>query len=296
MYSQITANKRRSWLLIAVFIAFVIGLGWLIDQYYEAGGSILVIAVLYSLGTASVSYFAGDKMALWSAGAREIAKKDAPDLYNVVENLCIADGIPTPKIYVINDPAPNAFATGRKPELASIAFTTGLLERLDRTELQGVTAHELSHVKNYDTRVMAIVVVLVGVVAVMTNLFLRVSWYGGGRRRDDRGGGGVLMILGIVGLILAPIVAQLIQLAISRRREYLADSSGALLTRFPEGLARALEKIAGYGQPMIRASTATAHLYIASPFGSGQKLANLFSTHPPIEERIRILRQMGSTT
>jgi heat shock protein HtpX len=295
MYSQITSNKRRSLLLIAVFIIFVVGLGWLIDQYYEAGGSILVFAILYSLGTATVSYFAGDKLALLSSGAKEIAKKDAPDLYNVVENLCIADGIPTPKIFVINDPSPNAFATGRKPELASIAFTTGLLERLDRTELEGVAAHELSHVKNYDTRVMAIVVVLVGVVAVMTNVFLRISWYGGGRRRDDRGGGGVIMILGIIGLILAPIVAQLIQLAISRRREYLADSSGALLTRFPEGLARALEKIRDYGQPMQRASTATAHLYIASPFGSGQKLANLFSTHPPIDERIRILRQMGTT-
>ena len=296
MYSQITSNKRRSWLLIVVFVAFVAGLGYLLDQYYEAGGSILVIALLYSLVTAAVSYYAGDKMALWSAGAKLIEKKDAPDLYRVVENLCIADGIPTPKIYVINDPAPNAFATGRKPELASIAFTTGLLQRLDKAELEGVAAHELSHVKNYDTRVMAIVVVLVGVVAVMTNLFLRVSFWGGGRRRGDREGGGLIMILGIVGLILAPIVAQLIQLAISRRREYLADSSGALLTRFPEGLARALEKIAAYESPMARASTATAHLYISSPFGSGHRLANLFSTHPPIAERIKALRQMEITS
>lgn len=295
MYSQITDNKRRSWLLIVVFIAFVGGMGYLIDQYYEAGGSILAIAVLYSLVTATVSYYAGDKMALWSAGAKQIEKRDAPDLYNVVENLCIADGIPTPKIYVIDDPAPNAFATGRSPELASIAFTTGLLERLDRTELEGVAAHELSHVKNYDTRVMAVVVVLVGVVAMMTNLFLRISWYGGGRGRRDREGGGLIMILGIVGLILAPIVAQLIQLAISRRREYLADASGALLTRFPEGLARALEKIAAYEGPMKRASTATAHLYISSPFGAGHKLADLFSTHPPIAERIKVLRQMGTT-
>lgn len=295
MYSQITSNKRRSAVLIVVFIVFVAGLGYLIDQYYDAGGGILAIAVLYSLVTASISYFAGDKVALIGAGARQIEKKDAPDLYNVVENLCIADGIPTPKIYVIDDPAPNAFATGRKPELASIAFTTGLLSRLDRTELEGVAAHELSHVKNYDTRVMAVVVVLVGVVAVMTNLFLRVSFWGGGRRRDDREGGGLIMILGIIGLILAPIVAQLIQLAISRRREYLADSSGALLTRFPEGLARALEKISAYGQPMRRASTATAHLYISSPFGAGHRLADLFSTHPPIAERIKALRQMEIT-
>lgn len=296
MYSQITSNKRRSGLLIAFFIAFVAGVGYLLDQYYEAGGAILAIALLYSLVTAATSYFAGDKMALWSAGAKQIAKKDAPDLYRVVENLCIADGIPTPKIYVIDDPAPNAFATGRKPELASIAFTTGLLARLDKTELEGVAAHELSHVKNYDTRVMAIVVVLVGLVAVMTNLFLRVSWYGGGRRRSDREGGGAIMILGIVGLILAPIVAQLIQLAISRRREYLADASGGLLTRYPEGLARALEKIAAYDQPMLRASTATAHLYISSPFGAGHKLSNLFSTHPPIADRIKALRQMEITS
>ncbi len=296
MYSQITSNKRRSAFLIAVFVLFVAGLGYALDRYYDAGGGIVFIALLYSLGTAGVSYYAGDKMALWGAGAKQIAKQDAPELYRVVENLCIADGIPTPKIYVIDDPAPNAFATGRKPELASIAFTTGLLERLDRTELEGVAAHELSHVKNYDTRVMAVVAVLVGVVAMMANLFLRASAFGGGRRRNDRQGGEALMILGIIGLILAPIVAQLIQLAISRRREYLADSSGALLTRFPDGLARALEKISAYDGPMRRASTATAHLYIANPFGAGHKLSGLFSTHPPIAERIKALRQMEITS
>jgi heat shock protein HtpX len=295
MYSQITSNKRRSGVLIVIFIAFVAGLGYLIDQYYDAGGSIMVIALLYAGITAIVSYYAGDKVALMSAGARQINKDDAPELYRTVENLCIADGIPTPKIYVIDDPAPNAFATGRKPELASIAFTTGLLERLDKTELEGVAAHELSHVKNYDTRLMAVVVVLVGVVAVITNIFLRVSFWGGGRRRSDREGSGAILLLGIIGLILAPILAQLIQLAISRRREYLADASGALLTRYPEGLAKALEKIAVYEQPMQRASTATAHLFFNSPFGSGHRLANLFSTHPPIQERIKALRQMELT-
>ncbi len=296
MYSQITSNKRRSWVLIVAFVAVVLGLGWLIDRYYEAGGSILVIALIYALFTAAFSYFAGDRMALWSARAKAVSKQDMPELYRVVENLCIADGLPVPKIYVIDDPAPNAFATGRTPELASIAFTTGLLERLDKAELEGVAAHELSHVKNYDTRLMAVVAVLVGVVATLANLFLRASMFGGGRRRDDREGGGVLLILGIVGMILAPIVASLIQLAISRRREYLADASGALVTRFPEGLARALEKIASYGAPMRHASTATAHLYISSPFGAGHRLTNLFSTHPPIQERVRALRQMEITT
>ena len=295
MYSQITSNKRRSAFLIVFFVAFVAGLGYLIDEYYDAGGAILIFALLYAGITAAVSYFSGDKVALWSAGAKQVSKDQAPELYRAVENLCIADGIPTPKIYVIDDPAPNAFATGRKPELASIAFTTGLLERLDRTELEGVAAHELSHVKNYDTRLMAVVVVLVGVVAAVTNLFLRVSFWGGGRRGRDREGGGLILVLGLVGIILAPIVAQLIQLAISRRREYLADASGALLTRYPEGLAKALEKIAQYEQPMRRTSTATAHLFFNSPFGSGHRLANLFSTHPPIQDRINALRQMDIT-
>ncbi len=296
MYSQITSNKRKSVVLIVFFFAIVLGLGWLIDNYYEAGGSILVIALLYALISGTLSYFAGDKIALAVSGAKEIKKDDNPELYRLVENLCIADGLPTPKVYVIDDPAPNAFATGRKPEGASIAFTTGLLQRLDKTELEGVAAHELSHVKNYDTRVMAIVVVLVGVVAVMTDIFLRISWFGGGRRRSNRDdGAGILMILGLVAIILAPIVANLVKLAISRRREYLADASGALLTRYPEGLASALAKIAAYDQPMQRTSSATAHLYISNPFGSGHRLANLFSTHPPIEERIKALRQMTTT-
>ncbi len=292
MYSQITANKQKSVFLIVFFIALVVGLGWFIDRYYQAGGSILVIALLYSLVSAGVSYFAGDKIALATSGAKEIKKSDYPELYRLIENLCIADGIPMPKIHVIEDPAPNAFATGRTPQTASIAFTTGLLQQLTRTELEGVAAHELSHVKNYDTRVMAIVLVLVGVVAVMADIFLRVSWFGGDRRRD-REGGGILMIIGLVAIILAPIVAQLVKLAISRRREYLADASGALLTRYPEGLANALVKIGAYDQPMRRTSSASAHLYISNPFGARSKLTNLFSTHPPIEERIKALRQMG---
>jgi len=294
MYSQITSNKRKSILLIAVFLVMVVGLGLIIDAYYEGGGVITFIAIAYSLVTALVSYYAGDKMALMAAGAREIKKEDAPELWRLVENLCIADGIPMPKVHLIDDPAPNAFATGRDPSRSSVAFTTGLLQTLDRTELEGVVAHELSHIKNYDIRVMTIVVVLVGVIAVMANLFMRMSWYsrGGNRRRE---GGGALLILGLVAIILAPVVANLVKLAVSRRREYLADASGALLTRYPEGLARALEKISGYDGALKHAGSATAHLYIANPFGKGGWAAGLFSTHPPAEKRIAALRQMGTT-
>ncbi len=292
MYSQITSNKRKSVLLIAVFLVLVIGLGWLIDATYDSGGIITFIALAYALVTALVGYYSGDKMALWASGAREIKKEDSPELWRLVENLCIAGGQPMPKVHIIDDPAPNAFATGRNPETSSIAFTTGLLQRLDRTELEGVVAHELSHIKNYDIRVMTIVVVLVGVVAVMADLFLRISWSGGGRKRE---GGGILLILGIVAIILAPLIANLVKLAVSRRREYLADASGALLTRYPEGLARALEKISSYEGPMKHAHSATAHMFISNPFGKGGWAAGLTSTHPPVEKRIAALRQMGTT-
>jgi len=294
MYSAIASNARRSWLLIAVFVAFVLGLGWLLDQYFQAGGAIIVIAFVWSLISALVSYYAGDKVALWTAGAKPIEKRDAPDLYNVVENLCIAEGVPTPKIYIINDPSPNAFATGRDPAHASIAFTSGLVQMMDKSELQGVAAHELSHVKNNDIRLMTMVVVLVGTVTLITQIFVRTRWIGGGGNRRNEGGI-VVLILGLVAIIVAPIVANLIKLAVSRRREYLADASGALLTRYPEGLANALEKIGAYGQPLQHASAATAHLYIANPFGSRPSgIANLFSTHPPLADRIKALREMGN--
>ena len=291
MYSQITSNKRKSVVLIAVFIALVLGLGWLIDEAYGGGGAITLIALAYSLVTALVSYYAGDKMALMASHAKEIRKEDSPELWRLVENLCIANGQPMPKVHIIDDPAPNAFATGRKPELASIAFTTGLLQRLDRTELEGVVAHELSHIKNYDIRVMTVVVVLVGLVAVMADLFLRLSWHGGGRKRE---GGGILLVLGLVAIILAPLIANLVKLAVSRRREYLADASGALLTRYPEGLARALEKISAYEGPLKNAHSATAHLFISNPFGRSGWAAGLLSTHPPAADRIAALRQMGT--
>jgi len=292
MYSQIDSNKRKTVLLISIFLVLVVGLGLFIDAYYDSGGAITLVALAYSIVTALVGYYSGDKMALWASGAKEIKKEDSPELWRLVENLCIANGQPMPKVHLIDDPAPNAFATGRDPKTSSIAFTTGLLGRLDRTELEGVVAHELSHIKNYDIRVMTLVVVLVGVIAVMADIFLRVSLRGGGDRRK---GGGALLVLGIIAIVLAPLIANLVKLAVSRRREYLADASGALLTRFPEGLAKALEKIASYEGPLKHAHSATAHLFIANPFGKGGWAAGLTSTHPPIEKRIAALRQMGTT-
>jgi heat shock protein HtpX len=251
----------------------------------------VAIAALYSLLSASVSYYAGDKVALASSGARLVTEAENPYLVRMVTNLCIASGTPTPKIHVIEDPAINAFATGRDPEHASIAVTRGALEKLENEELEGVLAHELSHVRNYDIRVLTLVVVLVGTVSLLTDFALRGRMFGG-RRSNNNSEGGVLMIVGIVLIVLSPIVAELIKLAVSRRREFLADASGALLTRYPEGLARALEKIGQEAQPMARASSATAHLFFANPF-AGKTFAHFFSTHPPIEKRVAALREMG---
>lgn len=291
MYSQITSNKRKSVLLISFFVVFTIGFGYIMDAFFGGGGAITLLALAYAIVASIVSYYSGDKMALWSSGAREIKKEDSPELWRLVENLCIANGQPLPKIHLIEDAAPNAFATGRDPEHSSVAFTTGLLQTLDRAELEGVVAHELSHIKNYDIRVMTIVVVLVGVIAVMTDVFLRLSWSGGDRKR----GNGIMLIIGIVAIIMAPLIANLVKLAVSRRREYLADASGALLTRFPEGLASALEKISTYKGKVKQAHSATAHLFIANPFGGKGWVAGLTSTHPPVEKRIEVLRQMGKT-
>ena len=298
MYNQISANKRKTILLIAIFIAVVLGLGYLYDYLYGAGYGYggLVMAGMISGVMALTSYFAGDKIALAVSGAKQITKEQNAYLYRIVENLCIAQGMPVPKIHIIQDPAINAFATGRDPKHASIAVTTGALEKLENEELEGVLAHELSHVKNYDIRVMTIVIVLVGIISLLSQWMFRMQYFGGHGRRNDRGGnaGAILMIIGLVLMILAPIIAELIKLAVSRRREYLADASGALLTRYPEGLARALEKIGAQKTPLLRANEATAHLYIANPFGNSRKwLTGMFSTHPPIEERIKLLRQMA---
>mgnify|MGYP001607015328 CR=1 FL=1 len=298
MYSQITANKRRTWVLMFVFAALILLIGFAYDQVlgHGAGYGGFAFACVLTLGMTATSYFAGDRIALWTSGARPVEKRDAPQLYRIVENLAITAGMQTPKVYVISDSAINAFATGRDPKHASIAVTSGTMDQLTNEELEGVIAHELSHVQNYDTRIMTIVVVLVGVIALLSDWLLRARFFRGGRsdRREDGNLGAIMLVLGIVVAIIAPIVAQLIKLAVSRQREYLADASGALLTRYPEGLARALEKIAAANQPLLRANTATAHLYIANPVGTrGQRFANLFSTHPPIGDRIRILRRMG---
>jgi heat shock protein HtpX len=295
MYNQITSNKRKSVLLMMIFIAIIIGIGYV---YSMAVGDTLYggvwLAIIFSLFSTGISYFHGDKIALWTSGAKQIAQADNPYVYRMVENLSITSGTPVPKVYIIADPAINAFATGRKPELASVAVTTGAIEKLANEELEGVLAHELSHVKNYDIRFMTLVAVMVGSIAILSNIFLRSNLLFG-RRSNNKSGGQVMavfMIVGVVLAILSPIIAELIKLAISRRREYLADASGSLLTRYPEGLAKALEKIAAEKIPMQRASSATAHLFLANPF-QGKSLSKLFSTHPPIEDRIKRLRTMG---
>jgi heat shock protein HtpX len=294
MYNQIAANKRKTWLLIILVVGLIVGLSALYGYLQGIDPtSTIIIGTMIASVHALISYFLSDKIALATSGAKAIKKSDSPDLWNMVENLCIASGQPVPAIYIINDESPNAFATGRDPEHASIAFTTGILRILDKQELEGVTAHELSHVKNYDIRVMTVVVVLVGAVMLLADIMLRTMYFG---RRDERGGStAVFALIGIALAILSPLFAQLIQLAVSRSREYLADASGAMLTRYPEGLAQALEKISLAARPMKNANHATAHLFIANPFGPGKGLGlkNLFSTHPPMEERIKRLREMG---
>lgn len=298
MYKQISANKRKSFFLIAIFVIFVIFLGWLFGQFTGDSYGALTMALIISLLMALISFYSGDKVALWTAGAKgPIQKNDNPYVYRMVENLCLTAGLPLPKIYLIPDSAPNAFATGRDPKHAAIALTTGLVEKLENEELEGVIAHELSHIKNYDIRLMMIVIVLVGIVALLADWLLRFRFFGG--RRDDRDGGGqigaILLLIGLVLAVLSPLIAKLIQLAVSRKREFLADADGSLLTRYPEGLARALEKISNFKEPMRRANDATAHLYIANPFGGKTKnfFHKLFSTHPPVEERIKNLRSMA---
>ncbi len=296
LYTQVSRNIRKTWLLIAVFLTFIIGLGWLFGRVYNQP-LILYFAVGFSFLTSFLSYWYSDKIVLAMSRAKPIEKKDAPELYRITENLCIAAGLPMPKIYVVNDPAPNAFATGRDARHAVVAVTSGLMEVLERSELEGVIAHEISHIGNRDMLVSTIVVILVGAVAMLSDLFLRMSFWGGrssGSR--DRGQlGAIMMVLGIVAAILAPVAAMLIQLAVSRKREFLADASGALLTRYPEGLASALRKISAYPRTVRHASDATAHLYFSNPFRGKEKKSwfhKLFLTHPPTEERIKALEGM----
>jgi len=295
MYQQIDSNKRRTLLIMGFFIVFVGLFGWVLSQ--ATGNSALVIFfAIFGIGYALIGYYASAKITLAIAGAKPIEKQDAPDLYRVVENLSIAGGLPMPQIYITPDQSPNAFATGRDPQHAVVCVTSGLLQIMDNNELEGVIGHELSHVGNYDIRLMAIVVVLVGVITVMSNFFLRFTFFGGRGRNNNNGDGelGVIfLVIGIVMAILAPIAATLIQLAVSRNREYLADASGALLTRYPEGLASALRKIQNVNLPLQHANTATAHLYIANPLKqAGGAFTKLFDTHPPIDERISRLENM----
>ena len=272
-----------------MFFVVVIGLGWFFSLYY-GNPNILYIFVVFSIVMNITSYWFSDKIVLKISGAKEATRTEYFDLYNLVENLAITAGLPKPRLYVINDPAPNAFATGRNKEHAVVAVTTGLLAILDKTELEGVIAHELSHIGNRDMLLSTVVVVLVGFVSILADIFIRSHLFHGGRDSNNKAGN-VLMIVGIVFAILAPIFATLIQLAISRKREFLADASGALLTRYPEGLASALRKIQAASQPMARQSGAIAHLYISDPKGSkiGKKISGLFATHPPTEERVKAL-------
>lgn len=296
-YNFIASNKRRSFFLIMVFIGLVVLMGWGFEVSFQGNVSWIFIAASISIVMTLVSYYAGDKIALATSGAQPVTREQAPYVVRMIENLALTAGLPMPRVFVIQDPTINAFATGRDPKHASVAVTTGAIQGLENEELEGVIAHELSHVGNHDTRLMMLVAVLVGVIVMLADLFWRGRWLGlGGRRRNDSGSAGsILMIIGIVLMIFAPIAAQLMKLAVSRRREFLADASGALLTRYPEGLARALEKIRETNQqPMAHASDATAHLYIANPFGiKASGLHGLFSTHPPISERVTALRAMG---
>ena len=291
LYEQRSSNIRRTWMLVLGFLIVVIAVGYAISWYY-GNPLILYIAVIIAVATNFYAYWFSDKLVLSMSRARPATREEFFDLYTVTENLTITAGLPKPKLYVIDDPAPNAFATGRDENHAMVCATTGLLSILTRPELEGVIAHELSHIKNRDILLMTIAVVLAGFVAIIADIFLRMSFHGG--RSDNRQGGAVMMVLMVAGIVLAPLAAKLIQLAISRRREFLADSSGALLTRYPEGLASALEKISSYNMPMRRANHATAHLFIDEPFGKpeGKRLKwleGLFSTHPPVQERIKAL-------
>lgn len=297
LYTLIQANKRKSALLITVVLALVIGVVGLYSYAVRGDLTLAVIAAIFAVPSSLIGYYSGDKIALAANRAHEVPEDTGRELHRLVENLAITAGIPKPKVYMIDSPALNAFATGRDPEHASIAMTSGLLDRLDRSELEGVLAHELSHVRNYDIRFATIIAIFVGFIVILSDLFLRASFWGSGRRSNNREGGGqlqaILAVVGLILLILSPIIAKLIQLAASRQREYLADASGVMLTRYPEGLASALEKISA-GPALETTSNATAHLFIANPFnGQGRKVANLFSTHPPVAERIKRLRSLS---
>jgi len=286
MYSAIASNKRKTVAIMFFFMVFAAGLGWLLGLMY--GTSTFYAVVIFALVYSVIMYFSGSSLSLAVNGAKEIQKSDNPRLWRIVENLAITDGLPMPRVFIIDDPSPNAFATGRNPENAAVCATSGILQIMTDTELEGVFAHELGHVKNYDIRVSMIAFALSAVISVVADVILRLTWF---RDRDDENNNPYILVAGVVAAVLAPLIATLIQLAISRKREYLADATGALTTRYPEGLASALEKIEQTGSALKRQNTATAHLFFANPL-RGHSLSTLFSTHPPIAERIARLREM----
>jgi heat shock protein HtpX len=294
IYTQAESNIRKTWLYLSFFFVLILAIGWVLSNYFGSF-SIFWFALIFSILSSFFSYWYSDKVVLALTRARPIEKSDNPELYRIVENLCITAGLPLPKIYILDESQPNAFATGRDKDHAVIAVTRGLLEKMDKVELEGVIAHELSHIGNKDLLLETLVVVLVGLIVLLTDFFYRMSFWGRrGRREREEGGNVIFFLIGLVLVILAPILAQLIKFAISRKREFLADESGALLTRYPEGLAKALEKIAKDQNPLSVANNATSHLYIANPFRGSQvnSISKLFMTHPPIEERIRALREL----
>ncbi len=289
LYTHQDENVAKTWILMAGFFGVVMLFGWAVSWYFNSPG-ILLFAVLFSMGMNIFAYWNSDKVVVAMAGAKPADERQYADLHNLVENLAITAGLPKPKIYIIDDPAPNAFATGRDKDHAVVAVTTGLLGMMERTELEGVLAHELSHIGNRDMLLSTVAVVLVGLITLASDFFLRGMMFGGNGDRDNKNP--VLAIIAVALVVLAPVIATLMQLAISRKREFLADASGALLTRYPEGLANALRKIGAYSAPMRRANNATAHLYISNPFGARKALkgiSKLFLTHPPVEERITAL-------
>jgi len=293
LYTQADKNTRLTWLYITGFLVFVILVGYVFAGAMD-NSLILYIAVIFSIAMSFASYWWSDKIVLAMSGAKEITHEQGREIYHIVENLCITAGLPVPKIYIIQDSAMNAFATGRDPQHGVICLTTGIIDRLEKTELEGVIAHELSHIGNRDILLSTVVVILVGFVTLLADWFRHWAFWGG-KSRDSEGGGQfrlILIIIAVILSILAPIAAMLMQLAISRKREFLADASGALLTRYPEGLAKALEKISSDTEKLEAANRATAHLYIANPF-KGKKVSRLFLTHPPIEERIAALRNIN---
>lgn len=289
IFDAIGANKRNSYLLIFIVLGIFLGMVWILSEYFEWGTCGYALGFFVLIFYALTAYFAGDRIVLALSNAKEIKKTEYPFIYNVVEGLSIAAGIPMPKIYIIDDPSPNAFATGRDPKHASVAVTRGLLETMKREELEGVLAHEISHIANYDIRFMTLTVVLVGAIGLLSQIVVRSFLYGGIRGGGRRGKGGILILIGIAFMVLAPIFATLVRFAISRQREYLADANAAKLTRYPPGLASALEKIKKYPSGVKSATDVTAPLYISNPL---KKAEGMFATHPPIDDRVKRLKSM----